>query len=68
MAGLWSGIRPRLAATLLSDTRPWAERGVHFRDVCSRVIFPFRCEFGQAIRLVSSNTVCISLLKFEPGL
>jgi hypothetical protein len=68
MAGPWGGIRPRLAVTLLSDTRLWAEHGVYFRDVCSRVIFPFRFELGQAVRLVSLNTVCINLLKFEPGL
>jgi hypothetical protein len=58
----------RLAVTLRSDTRPWAEHGVHFRDMCSRVIFSFRCESGQAVLLVSFNSVCISLLKFKPGL
>jgi hypothetical protein len=36
LAGLWSGIRPRLAVTLRNDTRFWAERGVNSRDVCSR--------------------------------
>jgi hypothetical protein len=41
MAGPWSGIRPRVAVTLLSDTTPWAEHGVNLYDVCSRVfIFP----------------------------
>jgi hypothetical protein len=35
LVGPWSGIRPRLAVTLLSDTRPWAEHGVNLRDVCS---------------------------------
>jgi hypothetical protein len=48
--------------TLLSDTRPWAEHGVNFRDVCTRVFFSFRCELGQAVRLVSFNTVCISFI------
>jgi hypothetical protein len=48
MAGPWSGIRPRLAVTLLSDTRPWAEHGVNLRGVCSRVFIFFRCEPGQA--------------------
>jgi hypothetical protein len=37
LAGPWSGIRLRLAATLLSDTKLWAERGVNLRDVCSRM-------------------------------
>jgi hypothetical protein len=60
MAGPWSGIRPRLVVTLLGDTRPWAEHGVNLRDVCSRVFFSFRCELGQAVRLVSLNTVYIS--------
>jgi hypothetical protein len=60
MAGPWSGTRPRLAVTLLSDIRPWAEHGVNLRDVCSRVFFSFRCEHGQAIQLVGLNTVCIS--------
>jgi hypothetical protein len=68
LAGPWNGTRPRLAVTLLSDPRPWAELGVRFHDVCSRVTFSFHCEFGQAVLLVSLNTVCISLLKFEPGL
>jgi hypothetical protein len=68
LAGPWSRTRPRLAVTLRSDTRPWAKHGVHLRDVCSRVNFSFRCEFGQAVPLISLNTVCISLLMFEPGL
>jgi hypothetical protein len=68
LAGPWSGTRPRLAVTLLSDTRPRAEHGVYFRDVCSRVTFSFRCGFGQAVLLVSLNTVCISSLKFNLGL
>jgi hypothetical protein len=33
----WSGIRPRLAVTLLSDTKIWAEYGVNLRDMRSRV-------------------------------
>jgi hypothetical protein len=37
MAGPWSGIRPWLAVTLLSDTKLWAKYGVNLRDVCSRV-------------------------------
>jgi hypothetical protein len=37
LAGPWSGIRPRLAVTLLSDTKLWAEYGVNLRDVRSRV-------------------------------
>jgi hypothetical protein len=52
----------RPAVTLRSDTRPRAKRGVRLRDVCSRVNFSFRCEFGQAVTLVSLNTVCISYL------
>jgi hypothetical protein len=68
LAGPWSGTRPRLAVTLLSDPRPWAELGVHLRGVCSRVIFSFRCEFGQAVLLVSLNMVCINLFEFGPGL
>jgi hypothetical protein len=31
--------------------------GVPLRDVYSRAIFSFRCEFGQAVLLVSLNTV-----------
>jgi hypothetical protein len=37
MAGPWSEIRPRLAVTLVSDTKLWAEYGVNVRDVRSRV-------------------------------
>jgi hypothetical protein len=37
LVGPWSGIRPRLAVTLLSDAMFRAERGVNLRDVCSRV-------------------------------
>jgi hypothetical protein len=37
LAGPWSGIRRRLAVTLLSDTKLWAEYGVNLRDVRSRV-------------------------------
>jgi hypothetical protein len=37
LAGPWSGIRPRLAVTLLSGTKLWAEYGVNLRDVRSRV-------------------------------
>jgi hypothetical protein len=48
MAGPWSGIRPRLAVTLLSDIRPWAEHDVDLRDVCSHVFIFFRYEPGQA--------------------
>jgi hypothetical protein len=33
LAGPWSGIRPRLAVTLLSDTKLWAEYGVNPHDV-----------------------------------
>jgi hypothetical protein len=36
LAGLRNGIRPRLAVTLRNDTRFRAERGVNYRDVCSR--------------------------------
>jgi hypothetical protein len=69
MASPWSGIRPRLAVTLLNDTRPWAEHGVNLCDVCSRVfIFSFRCENGQAVWLVSLNTVCMSYCELEQGL
>jgi hypothetical protein len=38
LAGLWSGIRPWLATTLRNDAMFRAERGVNFRDVCSRVL------------------------------
>jgi hypothetical protein len=38
LAGPWNGIRPRLAMTLRNDAMFWAERGVNFRDVCSRVL------------------------------
>jgi hypothetical protein len=51
-----------------SDTRPRAKLGVRLRDVCSRVNFSFRCEFGQAVTLVSLNTVCLNVLMFETGL
>jgi hypothetical protein len=37
LAGPCSGIRPRLAVTLLSDTKLWAERGVNLHDMCSRM-------------------------------
>jgi hypothetical protein len=37
LAGPWSGIRPRLAVTLLNDSILWAECGVNLRDVYSRV-------------------------------
>jgi hypothetical protein len=40
LAGPWSGIRPRLAVTLLSDTKLWAERGVSLRDVCMFIFLP----------------------------
>jgi hypothetical protein len=49
LAGPWSGIRPWLAVTLLSDTRPWAKHGVNHRDVCSPVFIFLRCEPGQAV-------------------
>jgi hypothetical protein len=38
LAGPWSGICPRLAMTLRNDAMFRAERGVNFRDVCSRVL------------------------------
>jgi hypothetical protein len=38
LAGPWSGIRPQLAVTLLSDTKLWAKRGVNLHDVRSRVL------------------------------
>jgi hypothetical protein len=38
LAGPWSGIRPRLAVTLLNDAILRAECGVNLRDVCSRVL------------------------------
>jgi hypothetical protein len=38
LAGPWSGIRPRLAVTLLNDTMFRAELGVNLRDVYSRVL------------------------------
>jgi hypothetical protein len=41
LAGPWSGIRPRLAMTLQNDAMFRAERGVNFRDVCSRVLISF---------------------------
>jgi hypothetical protein len=40
LASPWNGIRPRPAMTLRNDTMFRAERGVNFRDVCSRVLFP----------------------------
>jgi hypothetical protein len=39
LAGPWSGIRPQLAMTLRNDAMFRAERGINFRDVCSRVLF-----------------------------
>jgi hypothetical protein len=38
LASPWSGIRPRLAVTLLNDAILRAECGVNLRDVCSRVL------------------------------
>jgi hypothetical protein len=38
LAGPWSGIRPRMAMTLRNDAMFQAERGVNFRDVCSRML------------------------------
>jgi hypothetical protein len=38
LAGPWNGIRPRLAMILRNDAILWAEHGVNFRDVCSRVL------------------------------
>jgi hypothetical protein len=38
LAGPWSGIRPRLAVTLLNDAMLQAKCGVNLRDVCSRVL------------------------------
>jgi hypothetical protein len=38
LAGPWSGIRPWLAMTLRNDAIFQAERGVNFRDVCSRML------------------------------
>jgi hypothetical protein len=38
LAGPWNGIRPRLAMTLRNDAMFWAEHGVNFRDVCSRML------------------------------
>jgi hypothetical protein len=38
LAGLWNGIRPRLAMTLRNDAMFRAERGVNFRNVGSRVL------------------------------
>jgi hypothetical protein len=49
LAGPWSGIRPRLAVTVLSDTKLWAERGVNLRDVRSRVLISLRCELDKHI-------------------
>jgi hypothetical protein len=37
LAGPWNGIRPRPAMILRNDAMFRAERGVNFRDVCSRV-------------------------------
>jgi hypothetical protein len=37
LAGPWSRIRPRLAMTLLSDTKLWAEYGVNLGDMRSCV-------------------------------
>jgi hypothetical protein len=41
LAGPWSGIRPRLAVTLRSDTKLWDEYGVNLCDVRSRVFMFF---------------------------
>jgi hypothetical protein len=38
LAGPWSGIRPRLAMTLLNDAILRAECGVNLHDVCSRML------------------------------
>jgi hypothetical protein len=38
LASPWNGIRPRLAMTLRNDAMFQDERGVNFRDVCSRVL------------------------------
>jgi hypothetical protein len=49
LAGPWSGIRPRLAVTLLNDGILWAECGVNLHDVCSRVLIFFRCELDRHV-------------------
>jgi hypothetical protein len=51
-----------------TDLWEYILRGRQEYGLCSRVIFSLRREFGQAVLLVSLNTVCISLLMFEPGL
>jgi hypothetical protein len=49
LAGPWSGIRPRLAVTLLNDAILRAECGVNLRDVCSRVLIFFHCELDRHV-------------------
>jgi hypothetical protein len=65
----WSGIHPRLAVTLRSDTMFQAEPGVHL-ETCSRVVFIFLPVqlLNKLFSLLFQTMVCIDLLKFENGL
>jgi hypothetical protein len=49
LAGPWSGIRPRLAVTLLNDAVLRAECGVNLRDMFSHVLIFFRCELDKHV-------------------
>jgi hypothetical protein len=50
LAGPWSGIRPRLAVTLLNDVILQAECGVNLRDVCDiQVVRRLDIKFGYII-------------------
>jgi hypothetical protein len=62
LAGPWNGIRPRLAVTLRNDVMFWAERGVNFCDVCSRVLISSTVTLNKLAQLVVLNNVYISLL------
>jgi hypothetical protein len=49
LAGPWCGIRPWLAMTLRNVAMFQDERGVNFRDVCSRVLIFFRYDSGTSL-------------------
>jgi hypothetical protein len=68
LAGPWSGIRPRLAVTLRSDTMFQAEPGVHLAT-CSRVVFVFLPLqlLNKLFSLLFQTMACIDLLKLENG-
>jgi hypothetical protein len=69
MAGPWSGIRPRLAVILLSDTRPWAEHGVNLCHVCSRVFtFPSAVSMDKLFGYRFKHCLYKFYFKFEQGL